>query len=111
VTAADEESAVDETEDADDGGNSTGFGTKAKSLVKGKFVIEEEDLEGPLYELEMALLSSDVEMGVAEEILDNIRDEPARRDPDLHDLDGRSRRGGAAQRDLRRDQRRTVRLR
>jgi len=75
VTAADEESAVDETEDADDGGNSTGFGTKAKSLVKGKFVIEEEDLEGPLYELEMALLSSDVEMGVAEEILDNIRDE------------------------------------
>ncbi|PGF15843.1 signal recognition particle-docking protein FtsY [Natrinema sp. CBA1119] len=84
-SVADEEAVVEEdepvvdneTEDAetDDGGNSTGFGTKAKSLVKGKFVIEEEDLEGPLYELEMALLSSDVEMGVAEEILDNIRDE------------------------------------
>ncbi|RZH69037.1 signal recognition particle-docking protein FtsY [Natrinema altunense] len=69
---------TDDTEtedDADAGGNATGFGTKAKSLVKGKFVIEEEDLEGPLHELEMALLSSDVEMGVAEEILDNIRDE------------------------------------
>ena len=68
--AADEADA-DENEDDD----SPGFGTKARSLVKGKFVIEEEDLEGPLHELEMALLSSDVEMGVAEEILDNIRDE------------------------------------
>ncbi|MFC6768989.1 signal recognition particle-docking protein FtsY, partial [Natrinema soli] len=83
AAAGDEKSTVDEDEpvvddetaDADDGGNSTGFGTKAKSLVKGKFVIEAEDLEGPLSELEMALLSSDVEMGVAEEILDNIRDE------------------------------------
>ncbi|MDF9747646.1 signal recognition particle-docking protein FtsY [Natrinema salsiterrestre] len=64
-----------EDDGGDEGGNSTGFGTKAKSLVKGKFVIEEDDLEGPLHELEMALLSSDVEMGVAEEILDNIRDE------------------------------------
>ncbi|WP_339105172.1 signal recognition particle-docking protein FtsY [Haloterrigena salinisoli] len=61
----------DETEDE----RSTGFGTKARSLVKGKFVIEEEDLEGPLHELEMALLSSDVEMGVTEEILDNLRDD------------------------------------
>ncbi|WP_222915216.1 signal recognition particle-docking protein FtsY [Natrinema sp. SYSU A 869] len=76
AAAVDEEPAVEEDEEAettDNGG--TGFGSKAKSLVKGKFVIEEEDLEGPLHELEMALLSSDVEMGVAEEILDNIRDE------------------------------------
>ena len=64
-----------EDETADENNNSTGFGAKARSLVKGKFVIEEEDLEGPLHELEMALLSSDVEMGVAEEILDNIREE------------------------------------
>ncbi|ELY97873.1 signal recognition particle-docking protein FtsY [Natrialba asiatica] len=69
----DEDEAAAETE-ADDA-TGTGFGRKAKSFVKGKFVIEEEDLEDPLYELEMALLSSDVEMGVAEEILDNIRDE------------------------------------
>ncbi|AGB33497.1 cell division protein FtsY [Natrinema pellirubrum DSM 15624] len=69
-----DEADIDEDDaTADNGG--TGFGAKAKSLVKGKFVIEEEDLEGPLHELEMALLSSDVEMGVAEEILDNIRDE------------------------------------
>ncbi|MDJ1432966.1 signal recognition particle-docking protein FtsY [Halostagnicola sp. A-GB9-2] len=65
---------TDEGSESDDNG-STGFGRKAKSLVRGKFVIEEEDLEAPLQELEFALLSSDVEMGVAEEILDNIRDE------------------------------------
>ncbi|TMT85260.1 signal recognition particle-docking protein FtsY [Haloterrigena sp. H1] len=72
-----EDDAAEDTEDDadDDTGGGTGFGAKAKSLVKGKFVIEEEDLEGPLHELELALLSSDVEMGVAEEILDNIRDE------------------------------------
>ncbi|WP_440772122.1 signal recognition particle-docking protein FtsY [Natronorubrum sp. DTA28] len=72
ATDADDAAAADDTDPEDD---STGFGNKARSLVKGKFVIEEEDLEGPLHELEMALLSSDVEMGVAEEILDNIRDE------------------------------------
>ncbi|WP_276255209.1 signal recognition particle-docking protein FtsY [Halomontanus rarus] len=71
----DAEDADTDTDDDDDGSNSTGFGRKAKSLVRGKFVIEEEDLEDPLDELELALLSSDVEMGVAEEILDNIRDE------------------------------------
>ncbi len=68
---ADEAASNDESDD----NGSTGFGRKAKSLVRGKFVIEEDDLEGPLQELELALLSSDVEMGVAEEILDNIRDE------------------------------------
>ncbi|WP_207586314.1 signal recognition particle-docking protein FtsY [Halomontanus rarus] len=70
-----EDADADTDDDDDDGSNSTGFGRKAKSLVRGKFVIEEEDLEDPLDELELALLSSDVEMGVAEEILDNIRDE------------------------------------
>ncbi|NGM70076.1 signal recognition particle-docking protein FtsY [Natronolimnobius sp. AArcel1] len=62
-------------DDEDDDNGSTGFGRKAKSLVKGKFVIEEEDLEGPLHELELALLSGDVEMGVVDEILDNLRDD------------------------------------
>jgi len=53
---------------------STGFGRKAKSFAKGRFVIEEEDLEEPLWNLEMALLESDVEMSVAEEILDTIEE-------------------------------------
>jgi fused signal recognition particle receptor len=67
--------ADDSAPEADDDSNDTGFGAKARSLVRGKFVIEEEDLEGPLHELEMALLTSDVEMGVAEEIIENIREE------------------------------------
>jgi fused signal recognition particle receptor len=77
VAAAD--AAADETDadgtDDDESSKSTGFARKAKSLATGKFVIEEEDLEGPLQELEIALLSSDVEMGVAQQILDNIRED------------------------------------
>ncbi|MFB6122617.1 MAG: signal recognition particle-docking protein FtsY [Haloferacaceae archaeon] len=46
---------------------------RAKAFATGKVIIEEEDLEDPLWELEMALLESDVEMGVAEEILDTVR--------------------------------------
>jgi fused signal recognition particle receptor len=61
--------------DADGAGKSTGFVRKAKSMARGRFVIEEGDLEDPLWELEMALLESDVEMGVAEELLDGIREE------------------------------------
>ncbi|GAB3690234.1 signal recognition particle-docking protein FtsY [Salinarchaeum chitinilyticum] len=70
--AADDENAeaTDESDDPD-----TGFVRKAKSLTRGKFVIEEEDLEGPLQDLEMSLLASDVEMDVAQALLDNIREE------------------------------------
>ncbi|WP_323674237.1 signal recognition particle-docking protein FtsY [Halorubellus sp. PRR65] len=70
--AADDDDAA---ADGDESSKSTGFARKAKSLATGKFVIEEEDLEGPLQELEIALLSSDVEMGVAQQILDNIRED------------------------------------
>jgi len=69
ATAAESEAS----DAADDGG--TGFARKAKAAATGKFVIEEEDLEDPLWELEMALLESDVEMSVAEELLDTLRDE------------------------------------
>jgi len=72
--AADAESDEAAADD-DEGSKSTGFARKAKSLATGKFVIEEEDLEGPLQELEIALLSSDVEMGVAQQILDSIRED------------------------------------
>jgi fused signal recognition particle receptor len=64
-----------ETEEPDDANDGTGLARKAKSLVRGRFVIEEEDLEDPLWDLEMALIESDVEMSVAEEILDGIREE------------------------------------
>ncbi|NHN46374.1 signal recognition particle-docking protein FtsY [Halostella sp. JP-L12] len=69
----DADDAADEEIEDDEG--DTGFAAKAKAVATGKFVIEEEDLEDPLWELEMALLESDVEMSVAKEILSNIEDQ------------------------------------
>jgi len=60
---------------ADDSDEGFGFARKARSAVRGRVVIEEDDLEGPLWDLEMALLESDVEMSVAEAILDRIRED------------------------------------
>ncbi|APE96540.1 signal recognition particle-docking protein FtsY [Halodesulfurarchaeum formicicum] len=48
------------------------FTDRAKSLATGKVILDADDLEGPLWDLEMALLENDVEMEVAEEILDGI---------------------------------------
>jgi fused signal recognition particle receptor len=70
-----EEAADEDAESKGDDELDTGFARKAKNLARGKFVIEEDDLEGPLQDLEMALLASDVEMDVANALLDNIRDE------------------------------------
>jgi len=64
-----------EPETTDDDSSSGGFAQKAKSFAKGEIVIEEQDLEDPLWELEMALLESDVEVSVADEILENIRED------------------------------------
>ncbi|WP_129114218.1 signal recognition particle-docking protein FtsY [Halegenticoccus tardaugens] len=47
---------------------------RAKAFATGKIIIEEEDLEEPLWSLEMALLESDVELNVAEEILETLRE-------------------------------------
>ena len=47
---------------------------RAKAFATGRIIIEEEDLEQPLWDLEMALLESDVEMSVAERILDTVRE-------------------------------------
>ena len=47
---------------------------RAKAFATGRIIIEEEDLEEPLWELEMALLESDVEMSVAERILETVRE-------------------------------------
>ena len=52
-----------------------GWLTSAKAYATGRVVIEEEDLEEPLWDLEMALVESDVEMNVAEAILDRVREE------------------------------------
>lgn len=71
--------AVEEVDDSessseDEGDDGASLSEKARTLVgERSFILEEDDLEAPLRELELALLSNDVEAGVAEEILDNIR--------------------------------------
>jgi len=67
-----EEPSTDEGDESD-----AGLATRAKAFATGQAIIEEEDLEQPLQELELALLSSDVEMTVAQRILENIREELA----------------------------------
>jgi len=67
---ADDESA----DDADDDSGGRSFTEKAKIMATGKTVIEEEDLQKHLDDLELALLSSDVEMSVANEILSGVEE-------------------------------------
>jgi fused signal recognition particle receptor len=63
----------DERDDGADGSEPSTF-QRAKAFATGRIIIEEADLEEPLWELEMALLESDVEMSVAEQILDTVRE-------------------------------------
>jgi len=63
-----------EEPEADDESNGPGTLKRVAAFATGKIIIEEEDLEDPLWELEMALLESDVEMSVAEEILETVRE-------------------------------------
>jgi len=51
-----------------------GLREKAKVLATGKTVIDEDDLETHLENLEFALLGSDVEMAVAQEILEGVEE-------------------------------------
>lgn len=53
---------------------SVGFGKRAKAFATGGVIIQPEHLDEPLETLELSLLSSDVEMGVAEEILSGLRE-------------------------------------
>ncbi|HTX44360.1 MAG TPA: signal recognition particle-docking protein FtsY [Methanocella sp.] len=46
---------------------------RAAALTRGEIILSEKDLEGPLWELEMALLESDVALPVAESIIDRIK--------------------------------------
>jgi len=72
---------ADETADVDSGGsaeatddtNDRGLAEKAKLFATGKTVIDEDDLQDHLDDLEIALLQSDVEMDVAQEILDGVK--------------------------------------
>jgi len=67
--AEDVESEEAAAADEDDGRS---LGERAKLFATGKTVIDEDDLQDHLDDLELALLQSDVEMGVAQEILDGV---------------------------------------
>ncbi|MFH5799543.1 signal recognition particle-docking protein FtsY [Haladaptatus sp. CMAA 1911] len=64
-----------ESEDEESSNGRGGFTQKARSFARGEIIIEEQDVEDPLWELEMALLESDVEMSVAGEMLEGIRND------------------------------------
>jgi fused signal recognition particle receptor len=68
------DSTADDDGDADADDNEPSTFQRAKAFATGRIIIEEEDLEQPLWDLEMALLESDVEMSVAERILDTVRE-------------------------------------
>lgn len=70
-----DEVETDQDEDEDETDQDVGLGRRAKSLAKGRIVLDEDDLEDPLWQLELALLESDVEVDVAEAILDRIEAE------------------------------------
>lgn len=75
---ADEQTSESESRtESDEGGerSSSGFMHRARSLATGKIVIDPEVIEGPLDDLEIALLESDVELTVANEIIEGVRDE------------------------------------
>jgi fused signal recognition particle receptor len=59
---------------ADEESGGRGLAERAKLLATGKTVIDEDDLQAHLDELEFALLRSDVEMEVAQEILDGVEE-------------------------------------
>ena len=63
--------AVDDTTEP---GGDRGLTERAKLLATGKTVIDEDDLQAHLDDLEFALLRSDVEMEVAQEILDGVEE-------------------------------------
>ncbi|WP_424002392.1 signal recognition particle-docking protein FtsY [Haloarcula salina] len=70
-SASDESASEPAADESDDG---RGLAAKAKLMATGKTVIDEDDLQTHLDDLELALLSSDVEMSVANEILEGVKE-------------------------------------
>ncbi|WP_181691462.1 signal recognition particle-docking protein FtsY [Natronomonas sp. LN261] len=59
----------------DDGSDGPGLAKKAALAATGRTIVTEEELEAPLESLELELLQGDVEMGVAREITERIREQ------------------------------------
>ena len=63
---------IEEDDEEEVTNNEASLGERARSLATGRVILDEDDLEGPLWELELALLQSDVEVEVAEAILERL---------------------------------------
>ena len=70
---AEDEPAAEPTNEEREQSSDSGFMHRARSLATGQIVIDPEVIEQPLDELEFALLESDVEFTVAQEIVANLR--------------------------------------
>ena len=68
----DERAEPIEEDEEEAANNDASLGERARSLATGRVILDEDDLEGPLWELELALLQSDVEVEVAEAILERL---------------------------------------
>ncbi len=64
----------DEEESEESEEDERGLRERAKILASGKTVVDEDDLEAHLEELEFALLGSDVELEVTQEILEGVEE-------------------------------------
>jgi fused signal recognition particle receptor len=73
-SAADAAATAEEAEVAEGDSEERGLTERAKLFATGKTVVDEDDLQSHLDELELALLKSDVEMSVAQEILDGVEE-------------------------------------
>ena len=71
---AEEREAVDTDEGEGKADEDLGLAKKAALAATGRTIIIESELEEPLEQLELELLQGDVEMGVAREITDRIRE-------------------------------------
>ena len=74
ATDAEEREPVDAGEGEADADEDLGLAKKAALAATGKTVITESELEEPLEQLKLELLQGDVEVEVAEEITDRIRE-------------------------------------
>lgn len=66
---------VEPDEEPEDDEADLSLGRRARSLATGRVVVDADDLSDPLWELELALLESDVDVDVAGEITNRIEEE------------------------------------
>lgn len=75
VESESDEIEADEENDDSTTDDQPGLAKKARTLAKGRVIIDEDALEQPLQDLEFALLRTDVELSVVEVLTDRIREE------------------------------------